>query len=261
MITVLQAGCIELDERIRRLSGGQLSSAADCVSAADALYSRRKSRAVDRRRTLAGRAALRLVAAHQDGCVASCASQLPIRRPCLRCGQSHGRPELAGASLSSSRSEDHVLAAAAAAHQRIGADIEAFPPTLPTGFDAYVLHHRERAEMAAHPAPAHRGGERSERLVEGIRARVERWVLKEAVLKASGLGLEHSPHHLLLGRPGSVTTWYGRGGPAPLVWRPVLRAADPAVEGFCCAIPAGSGSAAAVAARSPDDITELGWAG
>lgn len=257
MITIVQASCSDLDETVRKVGGARLDGLGDCVSEEDTRYARRKSHPADRRRVLAGRAALRLVATCHQGGGPRQASALPIRRSCNRCGGNHGKPRLEGMSLSSSTSADRVIAAATAVRQDVGVDLEAFPTALPRGFDSYTLHHQEYGEIgdAAHLNERHVG--RPPRWdTRGAQARLERWVLKEAVLKASGLGLEHPPHQLLLGKPEVLTTWNGSAGSCRIAWRSVLESANLAVGGFCCTVPASEGFVAAVAARTPDDIVE-----
>lgn len=259
MIIFMQTGSSSFDEKVQRLSGSQLGGAVDCVSEEDILYARRKRRTADCRRTLAGRAALRLVASHHQGRAMSSASELPIRRSCGRCGENHGKPMVEGTSLSSATSADRVIAAAGTIQQHIGVDLEAIPRVLPPGFDAYTLHDREYAELGAGPHVVGRDVKRHpQRCTADTEARVGHWALKESVLKASGRGLEHPPHQLLLGRPEAFTTWHGCGSSGILAWRPVLESADPAVRGFCCALPGHVGFAAALAARVPEDIAEWG---
>ncbi|PWH05305.1 hypothetical protein DEO23_14680 [Brachybacterium endophyticum] len=138
-------------------------------------------------RTLAGRVALRLLLAHVLGAPAAEAPLLPIERTCDVCGVPHGRPRTVGASLSGSTSGPHILVAVATCEDRaeepppLGVDIQELPQALWNGFDAAVLHPDEHLTE----------------LVD-LRARVNLWTRKEAVLKAAGVGLRIDPHRLLL---------------------------------------------------------------
>lgn len=88
---------------------------------------------------------------------------------------------------------------------------------------------------------------------------MKRWVQKEAVLKAAGLGLEHPANELLVGDAVEKSTFHGQSGTQSLLWRPVLQAREAVVIGlWCCVIPTEPGLVAAVAARAPQDIVQLG---
>lgn len=246
MITILHTQPADFDERLRALTKGQLNGADQCVTAEDMAYCRRRKQPLDRRRCVAARAALRLVAAERSGTPLADAQSVPISRSCRSCGGDHGQPRTDGISLSSSSTRTGVLAGAAAACADIGVDVETIPEALFSGFDTYALHALEDA---------------SDQL-RSVRDRVELWVLKEAALKAAGIGLEHPPAELLFGDAGESSTLYcGSGshqGSWPLEWRPVIESREADVAGlWCCLIPAGTGRTASVAARIPQDIAAL----
>ncbi|MFD1345628.1 4'-phosphopantetheinyl transferase family protein [Nesterenkonia halotolerans] len=200
----------------------------------------------DQQRVLTARCALRLTAATHLGAGAQEAAQLQIRRQCEQCGGPHGRPQLDGISLSSSSSARHVLTGAAAPGRDVGVDVEAIPERLSPEFTEYALHRTERGALQRLAAAAQ------------IPAVIEHWVLKEAVLKAAGVGLNHPPGALLLGTPEVSTRWHGRTGSAELRWAPVVETGDSRVEGmWSTLIPSPRGWVAAVAARSPEDISDL----
>lgn len=248
MISVLQTSSTELDRHLPRLTDGTLAGIGQAAGPEDHAAAAAKRHAADRRRALAARAALRLVAAQHQGSSLQTAAELEIHRQCQQCGaRQHGRPRLTGVSLSSSSSAQRVLTGAAAQGQHLGMDVEAVPDRILTGFDQYALHPHERSTMCL-------GG-----TVSANRRRVERWTLKEAVLKAAGVGLAHPPDQLLLGAPAVSTLWLSGDDQTVLHWRPVDKTADAGVEGlWCCLIPAPAGYAAAVAVRVPESIIDVG---
>ncbi|MBO0595351.1 4-phosphopantetheinyl transferase family protein [Nesterenkonia sp. E16_7] len=251
MISVLLTSSAELEAQLPRLTSGALGELGEAAAPEDHAAASAKRDPLDQRRTLTARAALRLLAAAHRGDRLQDAARLGIRRSCQQCGGPHGRPELHGVSLSSSSSARHVLAGAAAPGQQVGVDLEAIPERLAPGFAEYALHRAERAALR--------------RLSPDSRTRslIESWVLKEAVLKAAGVGLNHPPAELLLGDqnlgsrdPG--TRWHGHAGPERLRWAPVAETPDARVQGLWgCLIPAPPGYAAAVAARTPEEITDI----
>lgn len=247
MISVLQVSSTELDHYLPRLTGGVLAGVGEATGPQDHAAASGKRHAADRWRALTARAALRLVAAQHQGSSLAAAAELEIYRQCQQCGAQHGRPQLTGVSLSSSSSAQRVLAGAAAQEQHLGVDVESIPGRIFAGFDQYALHPHERSALS--PAGT----------VSTNRCRIERWVLKEAVLKAAGVGLAHPPDQLLLGAPVVSTRWLSGDDHTVLHWRPVNKTTDARVEGlWCCLIPAAAGYAAAVAVRTPESISDVG---
>ncbi|MDJ0314391.1 4'-phosphopantetheinyl transferase superfamily protein [Arthrobacter sp. H35-D1] len=108
---------------------------------------------------------------------------LAAHRLCRSCGGPHGKPVIEGSNLSLSRVRDMVLVASAATGQPLGADLEAFPRQLHSGFDAFALSPVER-EALSHT---------------DVESRIRLWVAKEAALKATGHGLAVEPDALCLG--------------------------------------------------------------
>lgn len=126
---------------------------------------------------------LRLMAAHQLGLEASAAPYLEITRHCVSCGSvDHGRPVLAGASLSLSRSHGVAMAAAGPVDAFVGVDVEQIPAQLFAGFEDYVLTAKAAADLPQ----------------EDIVGRMRHWVAKEAVLKSAGIGLAVAPSAVAL---------------------------------------------------------------
>lgn len=247
MISILLTGRADLEERVCRLTGGSLSRCQEMTAEEDRQAADLKLNPADRHRSLTARAALRLTAATHSGRHPHEATQLAIRRRCRRCGGPHGRPQTDGMSLSSSSSSLYVLAGAAPPERDLGVDLEAIPESVFPGFDEYALHAAERFGPGQDgPGPNNR-------------SRIEKWVLKEAVLKAAGVGLDHPPAQLLLGDAEVSTHLHGRDTLSVLRWRPVAESRDSSVEGlWCCLIPSPRGYAAAVAARAADDVRDLG---
>lgn len=164
-----------------------LAGARTCASTQDHRAAERRRTPELQRRTLAGRAALRLLAARSLGVSTADASTLPIDRRCLDCDEPHGRPTMGGLALSSSTSGDRVLVAVAAFDEAsphrvdLGVDVEEIPQQLWHGFDEYALHPIERRDVPAVQSGA------------GVAHRLALWTQKEAVLKATGDGLRVSP--------------------------------------------------------------------
>ncbi|MEV8019154.1 4'-phosphopantetheinyl transferase superfamily protein [Streptomyces sp. NPDC086554] len=101
-----------------------------------------------------------------------------VRLPCPGCGGPHGRPVVAGgAGPHFSLSHTGGLALLAFADRPVGVDIELLPAASTVDDVAASLHPRERAELAALPAP--------ERPLAFARC----WTRKEACLKGTGAGL------------------------------------------------------------------------
>lgn len=194
MIRVLSTTVEAVLEGTRGLGGAEDLVAPEDLLAAHA----RRGRHGDR--TLAGRAALRLLLAHVLGEAPARARELAMERTCERCGAPHGRPRAPGLSLSGSTSEDQVLVAVAAHEARVGVDVQSIPTTLWPGFDTAVLHPRDRPR-------SERGGPR-----EDIRL----WTRKEALLKAAGVGLRIDPSRIPLADPGAGDApWWSMPREAP----------------------------------------------
>ena len=194
MIVVLSTTVGEVLDRSRGHGG------AAALVGADDLIAARARRGAHGDRTLAGRAALRLLLAHVRGDAFTAAPALAVDRTCERCGAAHGRPRSPGLSVSSATSEHHVLVGVGAQEMRVGVDVQALPATLWPGFETTVLHPRERHRH--HPAD--------------IRALVSLWTRKEAVLKAAGVGLQIEPARVHFdARPGPAPTWWDVGEESP----------------------------------------------
>jgi len=139
-----------------------------------------------------------------------------------------------------------VLTAAGEHRHQVGVDLEAIPEQVFAGFDEYALHPTERRIIS--PAD----GEQADR------TRIEYWVLKEAVLKAAGVGLTLPPAQLMLGGAEATTLWHSADSSTTLRWRPVEEAPDSDVHGlWCCLIPSPAGYAAAMATRVLGDIVDV----
>jgi 4'-phosphopantetheinyl transferase len=126
-------------------------------------------RAEDRDRFALGAALLRALAGASAG-VAPAA--VAVERTCPRCGQPHGRPRLPGCDLHATVTHSGQIAAAAiTAAGRVGIDVE-----LIAGDDPAPL-----AEAIRAPGEARALSPREFHII---------WTRKEAVLKATGVGLE-----------------------------------------------------------------------
>jgi 4'-phosphopantetheinyl transferase len=123
---------------------------------------------------------------------------------CSGCGRAHGRPIVVEPhdalrwQVSLSSAGHHVMAAVTDAGP-VGVDIEQVAATGFDGFDHVALSPAERAEVER-CTPA-----------DQPRARAVYWVRKEAVLKATGLGLRVDPRAVEVSAPhlpAAVTTWH-----------------------------------------------------
>lgn len=211
---------------------------------AGALLSRTELDAAERFRNPAdGRAyagahvLFRLMAARSLGATVEQAGGLAVHRECLSCGGPHGKPGIAGTSLSLSRSGQTVMVASGPPGPPLGADVEAVPARLHAGFDEYSLSAGER------------------RALEGrndVEPRIRCWVAKEAALKASGHGLSVDPAALHIGPPsppGIATDGWGAAVQAPTL---------PELHGMSLAwLPAPAGFVAALATAGRPVIREL----
>ena len=190
---------------------------------------------------LASRALLRLLVAQlRDGSTAK-AGLVGLTRHCLDCGNGdHGQPRAAGWALSSSRTRQLVLAAAAPAGVLMGADIEREPQAgaagVFEGFDTLVLSNAERIIVAGCKEPD--------------RLRIAAFGAKEALLKATGEGLRREPASLpVLGPHSAAALDTG-------AWQRVqLPAGGPQLQ--LCWIPAPSGHVASLAASRPLPVRRL----
>lgn len=181
-----------------RMAGGDPRA---LVAAADAAAAEERVREEDRRRTLAGRLALRLLAGARTG---KDPVSLAIDRTCDRCGAPHGRPRMHGISASTSTSGGSVLVAVGPPDAELGVDVQDVPDRLWDGFDEYALH----------PAERRAGLDAAER--------IRLWAEKEAVLKAAGLGLRAAPSRLRLAGDGP--------------WRAVAGTAIPGTAHLRCTV-------------------------
>jgi 4'-phosphopantetheinyl transferase len=157
-------------------------------------------RRADQDRLTVAYALARLVLAAHLGATTA---QIRFERTCLHCGGPHGKPRLADADLrfSLSHSGDRV-ALAVARGTELGVDVEQLKPDLDVaGLSASVLSSVESTELAA-VGPADR-----------IRAFLTYWTRKEAVLKATGEGLQVPLKQLTvsgLGATPRLRSWSGR---------------------------------------------------
>ncbi len=118
---------------------------------------------------------------------------------CQQCGEPHGKPGVAtpfatpGWQVSIAHAGRRV-AVAATRVGAVGVDVEPVDGVRFEGFDAVALSDRESAALA-HLPPAARN-----------QARATAWVRKEAVLKATGLGLARDPATVDLADLGPART-------------------------------------------------------
>lgn len=203
----------------------------------------------DRRRTLAGRLALRALLLDRLGRTWRDLPDLRVRRACTSCGESHGQPRYPSVSMSSATSGVWVMAAVATERATVGADIEVVRPSTWTGFDAAVLHPAEREHFAAHGLGAH--------------SRLQRWADKEAALKASGIGLLADPTAVRIAeRSGRRTVLHMSSvsslPDSSLGWRPLLEAPEQVSDGLAVAamndVAGGGAFVASLAAARPESV-------
>ena len=216
-------------------AAGSAEGLAAFLSAQERESQLRFRRAEDRLDYAASHALFRLVAAWQLGLEPGAAAGLAIRRRCSGCGSTeHGKPSIDGAELSLSRSHGTVMVAAGPDGRPLGVDIEKIPAEIFAGFDEYAV---AESELPDPHGPGFTDGDR-----------IRLWVAKEAILKASGLGLalEPSAVQLVPVDASAAGVMAGRGlGP----WR-AASPGHPSVDGMLAyAVPAPGGYAAAVAAR------------
>lgn len=182
----------------------------------------------------------RLMAARRLGIEPRDAAGLRFTRTCRSCGGAHGKPQIAGAELSLSRSGDMVAVASAPSPSHIGVDIECIPSEVFAGFDDYALEPGESLSPGANTT----------------RRRIELWAAKEAALKATGDGLSVEPSDLEVVRTDCA--------PSSEYWAASIRAAvHPELNRLSLAIipcPPSHAAALSCADRLPlisTDLSEL----
>jgi len=174
----------------------------------------------DRDRFALGAALLRLLAGAISG---QAAAAVEVERTCPRCGRPHGRPRLPGWSLHASVTHSgDVAGVAISAAGAVGIDLEAPAAGRVTALDA-----RQVATLDAHEGAAFDAGEVTA-LWQAIRAPGEAplagaaelraiWTRKEAVLKATGVGLQLSMSRVRVSaadREPALLSYDGREPPA-----------------------------------------------
>ena len=154
----------------------------------------------DRDRFVAAHALLRIMVGRQLGCAPE---RVLLDSTCSRCGGPHGRPRLVDRArrqalhLSLAHAGSRVLVAVSTAGP-VGVDVDVEAAAAFSGFDAVALSATERTMIARLP-PSGRAA-----------ARVTAWVRKEAVLKATGDGLNVPPGDVVvsaLGEPPRLLAW------------------------------------------------------
>lgn len=237
MIELLDASVEEVlagSAGMLRAHGG--GTAEQLVDPLDRVAASRQRRSGDARRVLAGRVAVRLLAAHRLGHDVTECARITVRRDCTDCGAPHGRPRVTGLSVSSSTSGDRVLAAVGSEESGVGVDVERIPAALFADFDEFALHPLERRRLAAHPT--------------ALEARIGIWVQKEAVLKSAGLGLR-SPMDALLVNDGCTAG-------APGGWQQVAQGAHPdLIHRVVRSLDRSFGYRGAVSATTPQEIRAM----
>jgi len=192
----------------------------------------------DRRVFLTSRMLLKTVVGHL---AETSPERVRLSYHCPGCGRSHGRPivvaphSAARWHVSISHTGRHVMVAATDAGP-VGVDVERYAATVFEGFDEVALTPVERTEVE-HCPPAARDW-----------ARATYWARKEAVLKATGYGMNVDPAALEVSaphRPAALTAWHA-GGSLP----PQMQITDILMD---------QDHAAAVAVMAPCPV-ELLWA-
>lgn len=203
----------------------------ELLGEADLQRRARLARPADRQRMTAGAAVARLVLGTALG---TPPAELRIDRTCTTCGSPHGRPRLAdsdGPDFSVSHS-GHCVVVAVLPGGTVGVDVEAvgrFAPGELEELAGCALADPEAAHLMRLPAAAR------------PRAFTVCWVRREAVLKATGQGLDVPPDGLVLTPPSTPPRVLHREGSEPVWLRDV-----PAPCGFVAAL-AGLGT-------PPDDV-------
>jgi 4'-phosphopantetheinyl transferase len=154
----------------------------------------------DRERFVAAHALLRIMVGRRLGCAPE---RVALTFTCPRCGGPHGPPRLVDRArrqlphLSLAHAGARVLVAVSTAGP-VGVDVDVQAATAFPGFDAVALGAMERSMIARLP-PSRMAA-----------ARVAAWVRKEAVLKATGDGLNVPPGDVVvsaLGEPPRLLDW------------------------------------------------------
>ena len=163
----------------------------------------RLRRPEDRERFLVGCALAKAALARYTG---RSPADVRFDRTCARCGQSHGRPVIAGGGPGHSVAHSGDLIAVAVAGAPVGVDVEQAEERRhllggdgdPEALARLVLSEAERAVLAAVPP-----GDRA-------RAFLVAWTRKEAVTKATGDGMSVAFSEVVVaadGGPPRVTAW------------------------------------------------------
>ena len=154
----------------------------------------------DRDRFVAAHALLRIMVGRRLRCGPE---RVVLDFSCPRCGELHGPPRLFDRAprqvlhLSLSHAGDRVLVAVSAAGP-VGIDVDVEAAAAFSGFDDVALAATERSMLARLPQSSRAA------------ARVTAWVRKEAVLKATGDGLNVPPGDVVvspLGEPPRLLAW------------------------------------------------------
>lgn len=133
-------------------------------------------RPVDRRRFVAAHALLRRTLAHHTGVAP--ANLVIEARPCVRCGEAHGKPGLVGRGPEFNLTHSAgVVAVAVSSDRAVGLDVQ----------EARDIDHRGLARRFF--SPAERADIEARDDAAGQRRFHQLWARKEAVLKATGEGI------------------------------------------------------------------------
>ncbi|MBT2393079.1 4'-phosphopantetheinyl transferase superfamily protein [Streptomyces sp. ISL-1] len=135
------------------------------------------------------------------------------REPCAHCGGPHGRPVVPGDAVHFSLSHTSGLVMIALAGVPVGVDVEGVPDPGTVADVASQLHPRERKELAALPTAQ----------LPAAFARC--WTRKEALLKATGVGLNEE-----------LSLTYVGAGPQPAANADWLLSDLPTYPGYTAAI-------------------------
>jgi len=204
--------------RIQDLCVAQLTLLSD----PELVRARQYRLAADTDRSLLGAVLLRMAAARHLGIRPE---EVAVDRTCGRCGAQHGRPLLPGSGLHASVSHSgEIVAVAITSAGPAGVDVEAV-----RGIDFAAM-----AERVCTP------GERSH--VHAAADFFTYWTRKEAVLKATGEGLNRPMTDLEVAPPGSAPVLLRFGGGAP----PACQMSD---------ISVGNGYQACVAVLAANPVT------
>lgn len=160
----------------------------DVLSSAERERYERLRRSSDRKRSVVGAAVLRLAA----GAILGMPPQdVPIDRSCAQCTEQHGKPVLPkGADLYCSVSHSgNRVAVAMCRNAVVGIDVESVESGDPRDVDRLILADEEREVWQALNEVARR------------LALYEYWTRKEAVLKATGDGLNTQNTRLVVSAP------------------------------------------------------------